>query len=190
MDDFAGVPSPTVPLTRLRMRDDRDRAVRVPMVRMTRLAQVPAWVWSELRHRRGRWRLVGRLVRSGPLWVGLLVAVLLAILVTLLIRDTAVGLGLLIISPVMAPLVSTGLVTARGLIGLGGALPEALRAAFLADGRCVCCLYDLRALRAEPDGCVTCAECGAAWNWDAIGDRGGRDPEVVVIGPATLNPGE
>jgi hypothetical protein len=29
---------------------------------------------------------------------------------------------------------------------------------------------------------VTCAECGAAWNWDAIGERGGREPEVVVIG--------
>ena len=30
--------------------------------------------------------------------------------------------------------------------------------------RCPCCLYDLKALRPEPDGCTTCPECAAAWH--------------------------
>lgn len=174
----------------LRLHDDRERPVRAPLGHMLRLARVPAWVQAERRQPRGGWRLIKRAARCGPLWVGLLGAVLVGILITLLVRDMAVGLGLIIISPVMAPLVTTGLVTARGLAGLGGAVPERLRAAFLADGRCPCCRYELEGQPAEPDGCVTCAECGAAWNWDAIGERGGREPEVIVIGASAAKAGE
>jgi hypothetical protein len=28
---------------------------------------------------------------------------------------------------------------------------------------CACCGYDLRSLPRQPDGCVVCSECGAAW---------------------------
>ncbi|OAB63600.1 hypothetical protein AY599_08595 [Leptolyngbya valderiana BDU 20041] len=33
----------------------------------------------------------------------------------------------------------------------------------LAAGRCRACGYDLSNLTADPDGCTTCPECGAAW---------------------------
>lgn len=32
-----------------------------------------------------------------------------------------------------------------------------------AQGRCQACDYDLTSLSADPDGCTTCPECGAAW---------------------------
>lgn len=35
--------------------------------------------------------------------------------------------------------------------------------AFVAIGRCPCCGYELSQLSIEPDGCVVCPECGAAW---------------------------
>lgn len=165
----------------VRLQDDRDRPVRTPLRHLARLVRVPSWVRVEWRSPRGRWRLLRRLARSGPLWVGLLVTILVTILITLLVRDAAVGLGLLVISPVMAPLVATGLLAARGLAGLGGALPGRIRSVFLTDGRCPCCEYDLTALPDDGDGCVTCAECGAAWNWDGIGERGGQEDEIVVI---------
>jgi hypothetical protein len=34
---------------------------------------------------------------------------------------------------------------------------------FLLDGLCPCCAYDLTTLAPDPDGLVTCPECGAAW---------------------------
>ncbi len=34
---------------------------------------------------------------------------------------------------------------------------------FLAERRCPCCAYDLSVAPADPDGCTTCPECGAAW---------------------------
>jgi hypothetical protein len=94
------------------------------------------------------------------------------------------GLGLLVISPVMMPLLAFVLVTSRGLLGLGGELPRRIRHDVLRAGFCPRCEYDLTALPREPDACITCAECGAAWNWDAIGDRGGSEPLVVVIDPS------
>ena len=36
--------------------------------------------------------------------------------------------------------------------------------AFLAEARCPACGYDLAAAEPEPDACVVCPECGAAWS--------------------------
>lgn len=166
--------------------DDRGRTVRVPITRI-------GWVYRLWRSRldtshRGLRRALWRTARRPAVWLAVVGVLLLMALVLLTLKDTATGLGLLIISPVAMPLLALALVTARGLIGLGRELPPRLRGDTLAMGRCPVCNYDLLALTAEADACVTCPECGAAWNWDAIGDRGGREAEVVVIDRATPVP--
>ncbi|MFN7019798.1 MAG: hypothetical protein ACK4WH_00545 [Phycisphaerales bacterium] len=122
------------------------------------------------------------------MWLALFGVSLLIALVLLTLKDTAMGLGMLIISPVAMPLLALALVTARGLVGLGRDLPSRMRGDTLAMERCPVCDYDLSVLAAEADGCVTCPECGAAWNWDEIGERGGRDPDVIVIGGENNGP--
>jgi hypothetical protein len=39
---------------------------------------------------------------------------------------------------------------------------------YLDLGRCPQCAYRLSDLKPEPDGCVVCPECGAAWRAEAI----------------------
>jgi hypothetical protein len=60
------------------------------------------------------------------------------------------------------------------------------------SGVCFCCDYDLKPLPREPDGCVVCTECGAAWridDWAADGgcyrlphDQAGQKPESGFLG--------
>jgi hypothetical protein len=172
-------------LLKIRTIDDRDRPVRLPLSGVLSIFPRPPFhATRPILNARGLRRLARLLAAFSQLWLTLLAAILIVMLVVLLIRDTAVGLGLLVISPVMAPLVAFGLLSARGLLGFGGDLPRRMRLAALSRSRCPCCRYDLATLPAEPDGCLTCPECGAAWHWDALGDRGGREPQIVVISPS------
>jgi predicted RNA-binding Zn-ribbon protein involved in translation (DUF1610 family) len=45
--------------------------------------------------------------------------------------------------------------------------PDLVRIA-VEDGVCAACGYNLYALASEPDGCIVCPECGAAWRADRI----------------------
>jgi len=198
----------------IRTHDDRDRAIRLPLssvgwivrawwggVEVSRRGRMRGQIRGQIRGQtrgqirglvRGLVRGVWRLVRFAPAWVALGGVGLLTILVLLMVHDTAMGLGLLIISPVMSPLVAVALITTRGMLGLGGLLPQRVRDDALMLAHCPRCAYALGELVCEADQCLTCPECGAAWNWDAIGDRaggpvaGGRRgarAEVVVIAP-------
>ncbi|GJM20042.1 MAG: hypothetical protein DHS20C14_22550 [Phycisphaeraceae bacterium] len=40
---------------------------------------------------------------------------------------------------------------------------------YLSSGRCAGCGYDLRGLDPEPEGCVVCPECRAAWRSSRLG---------------------
>lgn len=163
----------------IRTIDDRDRPIRLPLRRV----RWPLGFWWKRRDLswRGLRREIVWLARKPAVWLALGGIGLLITLVLLTLQDTAMGLGMLVISPVAAPILALALVTGRGLIGLGGDLPRIIRAALLQAERCPLCEYELGQLDCQPDGCITCPECGAAWNWDAIGNRGGRDPVVVVI---------
>ncbi len=46
---------------------------------------------------------------------------------------------------------------------------DAISAIYIDAGRCAGCGYTLADLAAEPDGCVVCPECGAAWRADRLG---------------------
>lgn len=63
---------------------------------------------------------------------------------------------LVIIVPIVTRLV-------RALLG-----PD-LRDAVLGHGRCPGCIYEIRALTPEADGCVVCPECGGAWRVEGNG---------------------
>lgn len=41
-------------------------------------------------------------------------------------------------------------------------------ASIVAEGLCGCCGQSLRSMPVEEDGCVQCAECGAAWKWERV----------------------
>jgi hypothetical protein len=160
-------------LLKIRTIDDRDRPVRLPLSGVLSIFPRPPFhATRPILNARGLRRLARLLAAFSQLWLTLLAAILIVMLV------------LLVISPVMAPLVAFGLLSARGLLGFGGDLPRRMRLAALSRSRCPCCRYDLATLPAEPDGCLTCPECGAAWHWDALGDRGGREPQIVVISPS------
>ncbi|HYF15446.1 MAG TPA: hypothetical protein VD971_10290 [Phycisphaerales bacterium] len=52
---------------------------------------------------------------------------------------------------------------------------------FVAYGRCAACGFDLAALPTQPDGCVVCSECGAAWDTRRITRRlPGSTPEEAA----------
>lgn len=47
----------------------------------------------------------------------------------------------------------------------------------LEQGHCAACAYKLEGLTPEPDGCITCPECSAAWKHDRIGAAGMPEPD-------------
>lgn len=163
----------------IRTRDDRDRPIRLSLRRLVWIAR--AWRGRADFSRRGWVRMFRRLLTTGGVWLGVFGLSLLVVVFVMMLHDFAMGLWLLIISPVASPLLAMALVATRGILGFGGELPRLIRRDMLAARRCPVCGYDIASLPREPDACITCPECGAAWNWDAIGDRGGRDPEIVII---------
>lgn len=51
---------------------------------------------------------------------------------------------------------------------------HAIRCAVGFNGLCYCCAYQIAPLPREPDRCVVCPECGAAWRVDDWANDGGR----------------
>ncbi len=57
------------------------------------------------------------------------------------------------------------------------------------QGVCYCCAYHIAPLAREPDGCVVCPECGAAWRVDDWGEDGGRYDYPKPSGDKLPRPG-
>ncbi len=45
----------------------------------------------------------------------------------------------------------------------------------IARGTCACCEYEIAGLPIEPDGCVVCPECGAAWKVHPAAEASGAN---------------
>ncbi len=96
---------------------------------------------------------------------------------------------LLMFSPVGIPLITVALqggASASRQLGLGepsSPIKRALVRAMLRAQRCPSCDYDLRGSPAQPDGCILCPECGAAWRHARLGRADDPPPEVVVVHP-------
>lgn len=167
-------------MLRIRLRDDRDRTARL-LPAAAPLA-VRDWAAGLPRLRaRALPRTALALLRHGPVLAFVGATMTVVVLVTVWWHDHAVGFGLILFTPVAVPLITAGLVGLRGLLGLGGWLPVAMRASMLARRRCPACGYDLRGLAAEPDGCLVCPECRGAWDERYVGDAARSGPEVVVL---------
>lgn len=54
-------------------------------------------------------------------------------------------------------------------------MPKINATLLLVAGRCPQCAYVLEDLKSEPDGCIVCPECGAAWKAEAIGKSPRRE---------------
>lgn len=164
----------------IRSTDDRALPVRIPLAHALDVAR--RWV---IRRRRPSWRglrsLFIALFVTGPVLAIVFGIALLVIAVRVTMDQPAVGLWLLIFSPVYSPLLMLAFTLARGLFGFGGAVPDLVRADMLARARCPACNYALIDSEPEPDGCTRCAECGAAWEHRRIGPTATRGPDIVVI---------
>jgi hypothetical protein len=164
---------------RLKTIDDRGRAVRVPLV----------FAWDALgawRARQASWtlrrgpRMIAKLVFSGPALVAIGSIALVALGIRVAIDDPGIGLWLLIFSPVYSSLFMLGFSVVRGALGWGGMLTESIRGTLLQRSRCVSCGYSLAGAEAASDGCVVCAECGAAWDARKLGAEAASHRDVVV----------
>lgn len=140
--------------------------------------------WNRGQPRLGRRRVL-RLLRVGMMstevWLGLAALGWIVVVMGLLSQNAAVGLGLMVTSPVIMPMIAFAMVFARGVLGLGGRMPGWVILQMLADGRCPRCGYEIGGVPADGDGCAVCPECGAAWQWTAIGDRISDVPEVITL---------
>lgn len=93
-------------------------------------------------------------------------------------------LGVSILVAFVGPFLFFGFIGPWALLGVLVAAPAAMNyftretgerryrremaASYVAEGICASCGYSLRGLPDEPDGCVTCPECGAAWRESRI----------------------
>lgn len=104
---------------------------------------------------------------------------LIAIIVSMLITSGPIGLGLLVMTPVAAPLLLTALRGGRAALEAPDAVADACERAAFRRGRCPGCHYTLIELATEADGTVVCPECGAAWAARSVHERT-REREVIL----------
>jgi hypothetical protein len=104
-----------------------------------------------------------------------LLAWMLLSLVTLVLQH--VGLGVRVAGPGWVG-VGTVVMILLSAYGMPGSRERRVRdrcEAMLQQSRCGACGYDLAKLVPAEDGCVVCAECGAAWKplawWQVVGGR-------------------
>ena len=77
--------------------------------------------------------------------------------------DAAMPTAGVVVVVSLAALIALGWMVLIGLgMHLGGARTRSLRAI----GWCTACAYDLHDIPREPDGMVTCPECGGAWRFE------------------------
>jgi hypothetical protein len=105
------------------------------------------------------------LTAGGAAFIGVgVAAALLAIMLTLaapgMLAAWAAG-G----SPMLGGAVSIAVVIPLAILVLAVGRGHTACRDLLAGARCGACAYDLTASPVEPDGCVICPECGAAWRW-------------------------
>lgn len=164
----------------LRARDDRGRRVRLPV----RFALEALRAWKEDLGEVS-WRRVPRvLVRAivSPVGLAFLGAgFIVGAILKLVYEDFSMALGLMVFTPVVVPMLTLGFLTARGVLGIGGSIAGDIEEAMLRRRKCPCCGYALAGSEPAHDGCVVCAECGAAWDGRRIERAATRRPDVVVI---------
>lgn len=171
----------------IRYQDDHGDPVRLSLVGV-RL--VLARHLRHVRPVRSVGALVWRGLKTGPVVAAVGGMAIISLLMIILVQDRSTGFGLVVFSPVAVPLLSLGMLSVRGLIGVRGGLPEAMRLAMLHAQRCPACAYDLAGRQAvgvgvaggpEHDEVVRCSECGAAWDAQRLGADAYRGPTVVVV---------
>jgi hypothetical protein len=165
---------------RIRIRDDRDRPVGLLPAGLPLALRDWAAALPPFRLRTAPRRLL-RAFTHGPGLAVLGALAIVATLITVWSADHAVGFGLIIFTPVAVPMLTAALLATRGLLGLGGWLPGAMRASLLARHRCAACGYTLNGLAPDPDGCLTCPECASAWDAAYLGPAAHAGPTVVVL---------
>lgn len=171
----------------LRAHDDADAPIAL------HIAGVPGALRSLLpgRPRDGRdtlgtWlgRLTLGLLRGETLMAGGTL-LLLAVVVTLAIKEPSTGMYLLLLSPIASSLV---VALAGGLVLLGithRGLKRRIVRVSLAGRRCPCCRYALSGLAAPAGSAhatlLACPECGSRWDARRLGAHYREQPRVVVI---------
>lgn len=128
-------------------------------------------------------RLFLRALLSSPLLPVAATLALIALLIRMAIDDRGMAFNLVILSPIWAPMFTMGMVTTRGVLSFGAALPNHARRAMLSRSLCPGCAYALELSRVDTDGCVVCSECASAWDVLTTGAGAYSSPEVHTIGP-------
>ncbi len=141
---------------------------------------LPRPSWRGGRGARDGVRWLWRVLRSGPALALIGGIAISTVLILVALSDRFAGFGLILFSPIFVPLITAGLLAGRGLLGLGGRLPEAMRSAMLVRGRCPACGYGLGGVPQGEGGLVGCPECQAKWEANAL-FAARAAPEVVVI---------
>ncbi|QOI99054.1 MAG: hypothetical protein HRU70_00520 [Phycisphaeraceae bacterium] len=92
--------------------------------------------------------------------------------------EGAIVVGLCILSPVLSTMMFNVIGTGVRLAEAANARGAWLKCRMIRVGRCPSCAYPIAGLAPEPDGCVVCPECAAAWSADGRYDR---EPRTVVV---------
>jgi uncharacterized C2H2 Zn-finger protein len=143
----------------------------------------------------GLGRLAVTFVRSGNLLLVVGLAALMGITAALMWFEGAVGVYLLIFSPVAMPMLVGVLTLLLGLGVLWRRLKAVMVQGMLGQHRCPACDFDMRVQaemsrdamgrqEREPSGemVVRCPECGCGWRAARLGHTGPEAPEVIVVG--------
>ncbi len=139
-------------------------------------------------------RLAGTFVRSGNLLLVVGLAALAGVTAALIWLEGAVGVYLLIFSPVAMPMLVGALTLVIGLGVLWRRLKAGVVQGMLTAHRCPVCDFDLR-VQAElaldalqgaseagaEESLVRCPECGSGWRAARLGHEGPEPPEVIVV---------
>lgn len=167
----------------MRSKDDLGQSVRLAHAGVAHAAA--DWRRHVARSRRpgvrGLVRSVLRVVCTGPALALVGGVAITAVLAAVAINDRYAGFGLILFTPIFVPLITAALVAGRGLLGLGGRLPEAMRTAMLARQLCPSCGYGLAGVPRGDAGVVACPECQACWEGADVGRTVAAAAEVVVI---------
>ncbi len=136
-------------------------------------------------------RAVWKSVRTGHLLIVIGTTALLALMVALAIRETAVAIWMLLFSPVMTTLLVIFASAGLGLLGMVTTMGELAVRALLWKKKCPGCGYELGGVPRErveggggvavKDEIVRCPECASVWRAERLGREDEPVVEVVVV---------